>query len=901
MGLRRGTLPNGLTYYVRRSTVPEHSVSIALVVRAGALVEEDNQRGIAHFIEHICFDGTTHYPASSLDSYLQSLGLKVGADYNASTSITNTCFHISNIPSQRKSAVDSCLLALSDWAGGLQFSRKSVNKERRIIREEWRASVGARTRMYASCLPHVYGGSRHGFRLPIGLMSVVDTVTVEGLREFYNRWYVPNNQCVIVVGDIDVDKTVATIAQLFSNRPISSLDEAPLQFDIPDNAEPIITVASDKEQRNMSFLLSRKIVPFPRSARDSEEYLRCEYARSMAGYMLSARMAEMSSGSSSPFLRIESEYTDFMLSKARMSMRTSFLASADKWKAAFRDAYREILRARKFGFTQSELNRIKSDYEAMFMSRRKESGGKSSANWISDCIDNYLYGDPVMDAESDSRICLSLLPSLSLDYVNGVAKSALADSNWVFSAFTPFVHDSVRPSPQLIAQLVKEVESEVLFPYSDVAIEDSLLDMSSDGGYVVRIDDGAFGSQVVTMSNGVKVVIKPTDFKNDEIRMVSFRRKGLNSFAESDAVNVRVMHGMITNSGWGGLSNIELARRLSGRQVASQVYANEYRSGVSGHSSVDDFESMLRLTYMKLTSPNTAPSLFDAYRRQLKERIHNSHFDVERCFADSVNSALYGTNYKDSRISEAEVDAVDNDRVVDIYRSLYSDAAGATFVFVGNIDVERHLPLILKYIGGLPSVETTVADNANMTYVAQGQRSLQFTAPMEEPHVVTEINYSMRMPYSFQASLMCDVMAQVVERVLTRQMRETKGGIYDVMVDCSVSLQSEVVMSVYFKSSVANHKSLLKTVYSVLNDIAANGPDESDFTSVRDFLVRYENSRLRSNHTLLDVIDSYYWYNLEGEPSASEVLRSMKSDIFCDFAAKLLKSGNRVEVVMKPY
>lgn len=899
--LRTGVLPNGLTYYVRRNATPSNSVSMALIVKAGALNEDDNQRGIAHFIEHICFDGTIHFPNSSLDRYLQSVGLKPGADYNASTFITHTRFHINNIPSQRTSTIDSCLLVLSDWAGGLTFKRKAIEKERRIIREEWRASVGARTRMYSACLPEIYGGSRYGYRLPIGLMSVVDTLSSAGLNPFYDRWYVPSNQCVCVIGDVDVDHTVAELVRLFKKTSIPSNMMPQSELLIPDNAKPIITISSDKEQNNLSFLLSRKIEPFRPSERNSEDFLRHEYACSMMGYMLSARMAEINTHSSSPFFRVESDYTDFMLTKAKMSIRTSFLCAADSWEESFVTAYREICRVRKFGFTSSELSRIKSDYEVMFRSRLKESQGKHSLDWLNDCIDNYLYGDPVMDAEDDARICLSLLSNITPEYVDSLASSVFADSCWVFSAFCPLLDDSLMPTKVRIEELVSRVESEDILPYVDINMADSLFAVSPDAGEMISYSDGPFGSKVAMLSNGARVVLAPTEYKNDEIRMVSFRPKGLNSFAAVDASNTRIMHGMVSGVGFGGLSNVELSRILSGHQVAAQVYANEYRSGISGHSTVADFETLLRLVNLKLTSPNSDPKLLRTYVDQLSVRLLESKPSAGQCFADSVGYALYGRERPRGELSVEELADVTPSRVIDIYRSLYSDVSGSTFIFTGNIDSLTHLPLILKYIGGIVPQSCDSQLVCSGQYVLPGERSIRFSFPMREPTVVTEIDYSVRMPFGFHESVVCDVLSQVAERMLTRRLRETQGGTYDVMVDCSMSQQrqSEILFSVYFKSSVERHRSLLKSVTETLTSLSVDGPRNDDFESVREFMVRYESEHSKSNTALLDAIDTYYWCGMDKEISSEDELRSMKSAELSSIMSLLLNSGNKVEVVMR--
>ena len=897
--VRIGKLENGMTYYIRHNALPEKQADFYIAQKVGSILEEDNQRGLAHFLEHMCFNGTTNFPGNLLREYLESIGVKFGANLNAYTAVDETVYNISNVPVIRDGIIDSCLLILHDWADDLTLDPKEIDKERGVIHEEWRTRTGAMMRMYESAFPKMFADSRYAYRLPIGTMEVVDNFPYQALRDYYEKWYRPDLQGIIVVGDIDVDQIEGKIKSMFSSIKMPANPAERQYFPVPDNKEPIITINKDKEQQVSQIAVFHKHDPFPASMKNQIGYLAYQYMVSMTENMLNARLAELTQTANPPFIGAGVSDGDFIMSKTKQAYQGVAVAKEGEIHTAFTALMKEFERAHRFGFTATEYERVKADYLRAIERAYNERNKVRTGNYVQQCVSHFIDNEPMPSIEDEYAIMSQIVPNIPLEQINQVFQGLVSDSNMVISLFCPDKPEMKYPTEAEIKQWLGEIKNEKLEPYVDKVSNEPLMAEEPQPGKVVKTEQGAFGTTVLTLSNGVRVVLKPTDFKADEIKMQSFSNGGNSVFDDKDALQFGMIDAVVSLGGLGNFSAIDLQKVLAGKMASASASVRMLTEAVNGSCTPKDLETMLQLTYLSFTAPRKDQAAFESYKTRLKAQLANMNANPNKALSDSISMALYGNNPRNLFMTPEMVDQIDYDRIMELYKDRFKDASDFTFILVGNIDQATAVPLIEKYLGSLPAIHREENFTEKMA-MRKGQYKNVFHKELQTEKATVFIVRNGQCEYTLKNRLMMSILSQLLTMQYTDTVREEEGASYGVQVGGELSKYPSVqaTLQVYFDTDPAKRAKMVGLIDKGMNDFIANGPDADKLKKVKEYMLKTYEQNQKENGYWMGVLYSYFW---EGTDSATDYVKTINGISGADlqqFAKALFSQQNRIEVSM---
>ena len=897
--VRIGVLDNGLTYYIRHNSLPENQADFYIAQKVGSILEEDDQRGLAHFLEHMCFNGTEHFPGNSLRIYLESVGVKFGANLNAYTSIDETVYNITNVPLTKEGVVDSCLLILHDWADALTLDPEEIDKERGVIHEEWRTSTGAMMRMFETVFPIIFKDSKYAYRLPIGTMDVVDNFPYQTLRDFYEKWYRPDLQGIIVVGDIDVDEIEGKIRDLFS--PIEMPSDAAVReyFPVSDNVEPLIAIASDKEQQTLQAYLLYKHDPFPEELKSGMEYMVVNYMTSMIERMLGARLDELTQTADPPFLGAAVGDGDFILAKTKAAFAGIVASKDDGFPTAFSSLLREIQRAKRFGFTQGEYERARADYLSGLEQAYNERDKMKNHQFVSQYVSHFLNNEPIPSIEQEYGIMSELAPVLPVDALNGLFSKMIEDENIAVCIFCPEKEGFTPPTEEEIRQLLTAAVSEELEPYVDNVSDEPLIETEPEGGHVTSTEPGIYGSTILTLSNGVRVVIKPTDYKADEILMMSYSNGGKSLFSDEDIVQFKYIDRIVGLGGLGNFSAIDLQKVLAGKIASANASVRGLTEAVNGECAPKDFETMMQLTYLSFTAPRKDEDAFASFQTRMKAQLANLDANPNVAFSDSISIALYGDNPRARRLQVADVDLIDYERVIDLYKNRFEDASDFTFFLTGNIDIDEATPMIEKYLGALPSTgrQETFCDR---TPTRKGTYTNIFTKELETAMASEFILKSATAEYNLRNKIMMSMATQLLDMEYTQTVREEAGGTYGVQVSGDISKYptEEGSIQIYFTTDPARREEMVALIDQGITDFMEKGPKEESLQMVKEYMLKKYAQNQKENSYWIGRLYDYYWEGYDGDTGYEDTVNAITSTELQEFAKAFFSQGNSIEVGM---
>lgn len=898
--VRIGKLENGLTYYIRHNAMPEKQADFYIAQKVGSILEEDNQRGLAHFLEHMCFNGTTNYPDNLLREYLETIGVKFGANLNAYTSIDETVYNISNVPVVRETVVDSCLLILHDWANDLTLDHEEIDKERKVIHEEWRTRTGAMMRMYETVFPIIYKDSKYAYRLPIGTMEVVDNFPYQALKDYYEKWYRPDQQGIIVVGDIDVDKVEEKIKKMFS--PIEMPENAAerVYFPVPDNDEPIIAVAKDKEQQVPMIYLFHKHEAVPNEQKNNMGYLVMNYMSSMIGNMLNARLTELTQKPQPPFIQAMAEDGDYLVAKTKGAFIGFAVAKEDGILTSTEALMTEIERVRQFGFTASEYARAKADYLRVLESAYNEREKMRNSQYVNEYVRNFIDNEPIPGIENEYAIMNQVVPNIPVEAINQMVKQLIGEKNIVLSVFCPEKEGMKYPTEEELKAVIEKVRSAKLEAYVDKVSDEPLMKETPAGGKVVKTEDGVFGSKVLTLSNGVKVVLKKTDFKADEVRMQAFSTGGNSMFDDKDAVQFKLMNQVAGLGGLGNFSNVDLDKVLAGKMASASAYVNSITEGISGSCSPKDMETMLQLTYLRFTAPRMDQDAFDSFITRNKAALANAEADPNTAFSDSINVALYDRHPRTAPVKAATLDKIDYNRVMELYKDRFADASDFTFIMVGNIDEETAIPLIEKYLGSLPSIKRNEKFRDVNPDIRKGLYENNFVREMETAKSSVLMVASGKCKYNQKNIVMMSMLGQLLNILYTQTVREEAGGTYGV--SCSGSLnkypEAEGVFQIFFDTDPQRRAQMVELINKGIQDFIAKGPKAEDLSKVKEYMLKTFQQNQKENSYWMGVMKTMLWEGVDMNAGYEATVNAVTINDLKKFAKDFFGQKNMIEVSM---
>jgi len=899
--VRMGKLDNGLTYYIRQNNYPEGQANFYIAQKVGSVLEEDNQRGLAHFLEHMCFNGTEKFPGNGVVKYLEGIGVKFGADLNAYTSIDETVYNIDNVPVSVAGAIDSCLWILHDWAGALLLEGDDIDKERGVIHEEWRQRNTAQQRMLEQLLPTLYpGGNRYGHRMPIGTMEVVDNFPYQALRDYYEKWYRPDLQGIVVVGDVNVDEVEAKIKSIFADLTMPENPAERVYYPVADNKEPIIALAKDKEQQYGIVYIFNKHEAIPAEVKGNMQYLIIDYAKAMFASMMGSRMGELAMQPDAPFVEGFVNDEDYFLSKTKGAVSGAIIPKEGQMKEATALLYREMLRARRHGFTESEYVRARAEYLTNLESAYNERAKVKSRSYCQQYVRHFIDNEPIPGIENEYALMNQLAPNLPVDLVNQLIQGLMSDSNLVVMAMLPEKEGMTYPTEAEVAQLLTEMAAEDITAYVDKVSDEPLIAQEPEGGKVVKTKEAKYGYKQLTLSNGATVYLKSTDFKADQILMSVVSKGGTALYDAGEAINLSQVTDVIENNGIGSFNTTDLQKVLAGKKAGVAPYISLNMEGMNGNSTPKDFETLMQLTYLQFTAPRLDDEAFASYKSKMKAMLENQELDPQSALGDTLTKVLYNNHPRAINKKAADVEKIDDKRILEIYKERFANAADFVFIFTGAIDEATALPLIEKYIGGLPSGGKKEKYVDAKLDIQKGEHKNVFEKQMATPSATVYLVFSGKVKHNLKNNLMMSLTKQILDIIYTEEIREKEGGTYGVGTSGTITKvpKESARLLIMFQTDPDKREHLTKMAVDLLDKFAEEGPRQKDLDKVREYMLKKYAENQKENAYWASLLQGSITADYEGYKDYEKTLNSITPDDLKKFVKKLLKQGNEIEVSM---
>lgn len=904
---RVGHLPNGLTYYIRHNEYPKGQANFYIAQKVGSVLEEDDQRGLAHFLEHMCFNGTENFPGNTLIDYLETIGVKFGQQLNAYTSIDETVYNIDNVPTAREATIDSVLLILHDWSHNLTLSPEEIDKERGVIHEEWRTRSSSMMRIFERQLPRLMSNSRPGNRLPIGTMEVIDNFKPEALRAYYEKWYRPDLQAIIVVGDLDVDRTEAQIKKLF--EPIAMPENAAVReyFSVPDNAEPIIVSDKDKEQAHAAISIMIKHPQLvPDELKNTVVGIVSNDNLGLAVNMLNNRLNEMTDDPATPFLSAGVSDGNFILAKKAYAFTIEVTPKEGLINEAMQAAMAEVYRAIKFGFTQSELDRVKAMITSQMESAYQNRDKRRTPSFIRECVQHFLEGEPMPGIEFEYQLYNELLPQLVLPMVNEALPSiiSMSDSNLVVLSLNPDKEGYVQPTEEQLLANIHAAQQMELTPYVDKVKDEPLVPSVPADGSIVSERECKFGFREMVLSNGVKVYTKKTDYKDNEIIMNAYSRGGTSRYPLEDRYTLALMNTYIGSSGLGNFTRTELGKALAGKQASCSPSLSEWSEGLTGSCVPKDIRYLFELAYLHFQPLYRDDATVQSSLNSVRQSLHNRHVNPMTALQDSVQRTIYGRNPYLIIFEEEDLPKASYDRALQIYADRFADASDFNFYFVGNINEDSIRTYACRYLANLPVVKRNDSPVETQLLMLPGIRENRFTEKQEQPQCYALVAAFNKVKGDRRQKLAADFLGQVLRTRYLKVIREDMGAAYSVQASASVGRaklkEYRAMLQIVLPVKPEMCDTSLVVVDRILNELIRDGVTADELNKIKEHELKNISEAERLNTTWLSWFRTFNEEGIDPYTALRDNIRSITSKDLQQMARLILKGKNHVTVVMMP-
>ena len=901
--VRIGKLDNGLTYYIRHNEYPKNQVDFYIAQKVGSILEEDDQRGLAHFLEHMCFNGTKNFPGNSMVKWLESVGVKFGYNLNAYTSIDETVYRISSVPTERIGVQDSCLMILSDWADGLLLNGKDIDEERAVIHEEWRSQLPPNMRILEKLLPELYPDSRYGHRLPIGTMEVVDHFPDQALRDYYEKWYRPDLQGIVVVGDIDVDRIEGKIKELFSKieKPVNPAER--VYYPVADNEKPIVAFGSDKEQDKYVAQIMFKYDALPDSLKGTMADVTTAYLLDMAQMMLQIRLNELGQKADAPFAAASAFYGEFIMAKTKQAFQFAMLPKGNSFDEGLKAVYREALRVKRGGFTATEYARCRTEYLSQLEKAYNNRNQQENKTLAESYVRNFIDKKPIPGIETEYQMMSMIVNQIPVEAVNQVFSQIVSDKNLVVLGMMPAREGESCPKDEDILALLSQVEAENIAPYVDNVKDEPLVSELPAAGKVVKenmLSD--FGAKEWILSNGAKVILKKTDFKADEINMMAVAKGGTSVYGNDKAADLMFMPAVLEQHGLGSFTNSELTKLMAGKQVSLKVSLDDYVRRLSGNTTPKDLKTYMEMIYMTFTGLTVTPDEFTAMQNLYKGVIQNQAQNPNFVFQKKVQEFLYSSPNKQV-FGVSDIEKANREDILSIIREQLANAAEFTFVFSGNFDEAELKALVEQYIATLPSVKGKKQELKHnpAVEIKSGNEEKEFSLKMEVPQGSAAVIISGKMPYSFKNRLMASMSAQIISARLLSEVREKEGAVYSIYTQGSQDRLSEVsvVYQTIFQVKPEKKDRALEIIRSEFEKLAKETPVE-ELDKVKEFMVKQITGDEQTNSYWCSMMAGNELLPSEVCVKAEQVIQSITPKEISGYVNEVMKQNNYRVLVMMP-
>ena len=900
--VRVGKLENGLTYYIRHNEYPKQRAEFHIAQAVGAILEEDHQNGLAHFLEHMAFNGTEHFAGKGIIEYFESIGVNFGGNINAYTSLDETVYRLSEVPTTREGIIDSALLVMHDWACGLLLLEEEIDNERGVIREEWRTGMGASRRMWKHSNMLKYPGSQYAKRDVIGDTAVINNFEYDALRDYYKKWYGPDNQAIIVVGDIDVDKIEEKIKALWADVPArQNRGERPL-YSVDDNEQPIVAIVRDKEAQNTRVELEFK------KGKLSKEFRGTDAAYVQAGMldmicdMFNNRLQELAVDPNASFTGAGSYYGETV--KEKDAFTAVYIAKQGQETQAYKDLLTQLEKVRRYGFTTSELERVKKEWLSHYEKAYNERATVRNIGRAQECIRHYLDGAPMPGEEWEYQMVQQLLPMISVDMLNQIAQQLVTDANLIISFQAPV--EAVLPTEAEAVELLAAVKNEEIEAPVEEAIRENLVEVAPKAGKIKKTKTNPqLGTTEWTLSNGIRVVIKPTEFKQDEILFSAFSKGGNSLVATEDLVPAALATDVISLSGIADMSMTDLQKALTGKNVSYSPAINANTESMEGASTVKDLETLLQLNYLYFTAPRRDEEAYAMLMSVLESQLANRDKNPKVAFSDSVQ--MMGSNNSPRTIifNKEALKKANLDKSLEVYRTRFANPADFVFTFVGNVNPEdaAFQAMVCTWLGGMKTTKKMEKVRDNGVRVPEGINKNYFTRKMETKTASNRIQYtSYDIPYTLANELNMEMIGRILSTRYLESIREREGGSYGV--GCAGGLNVYPVPTAYllmqFDTDPEKQTKLMSIIHEEVNTIVENGPLAKDLNKEKESMLKDFQEDLEKNSYWDTALYMYYMYGVNYIADYQAAVENITAETVQSTLKQLVASGNMFEVVMLP-
>jgi zinc protease len=898
--IKIGKLENGITYYIKQNKKPEQRIELRLAVNAGSVCETAGQQGLAHFVEHMCFNGTKNFPSNKMINMLEEMGVKFGAELNAGTSFDQTVYML-KVPTDKMEWINRGFQVMEDWAHQVSMEDAEIDKERGVIVEEWRLGLGADDRMLTKYIPVILKNSKYAERLPIGKIDVIKSFPYDTLRDFYKSWYRPDLMAVVVVGDIDPTLAEEKVKEYFGRIPKAVNPKKRVEFPVPENIEPLISVVTDKEASGFD---AQILFKHPKSGNLSFSDYRNQLMRSLYNGMLNNRLQEISQKPDAPFLYAGAGYGSFV-GRTIDVYSLSVGAKENQIEKSLEVVLTENERVRQFGFTVTELEREKKNILSNYEKMAKEADKTESRSYADEFVRNYLDKECIPGIQKEFEITKEFLPGITLEEINKLGQSWTTDENILGLITAQQKEGVIVPSEQQVASIIKSVKSRKVEAYVDKVSDAPLLaELPTASKVVKRTDNNTFGFTELTFGNGVRMILKSTEFKNDEIVLSAYSPGGTSLYPVSDIMSATLASTIISQSGLGEYDFTGLQKKLSGNTAKLTPFINELREGVNGNCSPKDLETMLQLNYLYFTRTRRDENAFNAYISRMRNMLKPMRSTPQMIFADTLSKIVSQNSPRVIALpTDAQFDQVNLDRLISIFKERFADASDFTYLMVGNFKVEEVIPLLEKYIGGLPSIKRKETWKDVTPGFPKGLVVVE-VPKNSEPQSTVAMVWKGDFKWKDNDRQGFTMLMNILSIKCRESMREDQGGVYGVSISGSSSKLPKPKYSIQstWGCNPENITKLSQTVLNEMGKIKKEGPTDVDLNKVKETLIRERETRLKENGFWLSALQNHFLYGdkLLSLEDYKTFISSFSGAQIKAIANKYLNTDSYVQVSLTP-
>ena len=897
---RYGKLPNGLTYYIRHNEEPKNRASFYMVQNVGAMLEDDNQNGLAHFLEHMAFNGTEHFPEKGILEYLEQYGVAFGRNINAYTATDETVYNLSNVPADKPMILDSCLLILHDWSNYLLLTEVEIDAERGVITEAWRTRRTAQFRMRKKQMEILYAGSKYAKRDVIGSLDVIKNHKYQTLRDFYNKWYRTDLQAVVIVGDIDVDKMEEKVKSLFSEIPAVENPVVRENYDLPDNKGARYVLATDKEATGSYIHLQFKYnIVKPKDK--GEEYLRNMYIESLFSTMARNRINERLQQENPPFIFSQVYLTDIVRTKNAAGIFTGF--KENEWEIALQEACKLVENVRDYGFTEGELKRAKIDLIRSVENQYNKKDKRNHDSYAMEVKDNYLLNEPVPGIEYEFDFVKKVIPNVSLNEVNAVSKHFFTNDNMLITVSGPEKENAVYPTKEEILKVLSEVKSEKLEPYVDSFEEKPLITKLPKAGKITKTEKiPELDAKVLVLSNGIKVYLKHSELEKDKILFTAHSWGGSSKLDDEDIPNSMVFGQFISAYGLGEFSAVELGKLLTGKIVSVGPGLGELSESLSGKASPADLETMFQLIYLYYTTPRFDEQAFNALQTRYEAYVQNLKNDINNAFSDSVYVTMANHHPRERPFGEDIINEISFNGIKEIYKDRFDNAGDFIFVISGDFNESEINSYIEKYIASLPvSGDKEIFEDKGVRPPATDTNNY-FDKEMATAKSTVYVNFNNEFKYSENNKIYINVIAKLLGKRYLEEIREKEGGTYGVRVSASTVKRpyKGVQLMLKFDCEPGNEDKLKALALAEIDLIIKGQVNETELEEIKKNILKERAENIENIGFWHSSLLHYGKNNkfMMNNDDYKKFVESINAKIIVEKTNEFLKEAVKVEVIM---